>query len=975
MTTPGPGGGGNLGNATGTIVIRFDDGGVNDATRALNDLGGTARRQSATMADAGKKIATVGAVIAGGFLLSIRAAANFEKQLSNVQAVSSATTTEMQALRDKALQLGKDTAFSAGEAASAMEELVKAGLSVEDVLNGAADATVALAAAGGIGLAEAATIGANAMNQFGLAAQELPGVADAIAGAANASAIDVGQFGQSLAQVGAVANLADQSFQDTATAIALLGNAGIVGSDAGTSLKTALNNLNPTTEKQIALFKELGIVTADGNNTLKDAQGNFKGLADISEILGQAFEFSTLSTEDFNAAVAKGVDPLELLKDAANETGGAQRLMRLETAFGSDAIRAAAILAKNGAAGFNDMSDALGRVSAADVAATKMDNLAGTIEELKGSFETFMITVGTPFLGVVRDVVANVNKLIGAFLALPGPVQDVIAITGALGGGFLLLVGTTLLAIDKITKFKTAIQAFLATSVIASLRSRLLGLALLVGPGGLWVAGFAAAAAAIGALFLMNRKGKPNIDDLTEAIRADTGALKENSRAALANRLEKDGALEAADRFGISLFDVTEATLGNTEAQERLNAAIAEARKPLQDTVNQIDQLASQNVAAGAEVQNLGGKLGEQEDAARADIAALDKLAESVGGNASAAQQALVAENRHTRALQESANQATVTTAAEDRLNRALNRLATESGQAATGARNLTTDVAATGAAAGLTEGDIKGLNDALKALFDRAFGAQRALDTFQTKLNGLKEAAKQNGTALKGTSDAAIANREGFFDAAEALGAYATQLTEQGKSPAFIAGEIGKLKDQLFAQGEAAGFSREKVETLLTVLGDVQDQYETRIVVDTRSAFEKLYEVQNFSLNDKTIRINTVGGIGALEAPKMARGGIVSKARLALVGEAGPEAIVPLPDLAGAFLRIYEAGQTTLTAAEATSGRTSTARGSEVRSGASRLVQGSLSIDRSGRAWIRGVAEDVYDGEDRFATTYGRMG
>src|SRR5678816_4657152 len=101
-------------------------------------------------------------------------------------------------------------------------ELIKAGISVEDTLNGAADATVALAAAGEIDLPQAATISANAMNAFGLAAKDLPHVADLIAGAANASAIDVGEFGQSLQQAGATAHLSGLSCDDLSCAIAAM---------------------------------------------------------------------------------------------------------------------------------------------------------------------------------------------------------------------------------------------------------------------------------------------------------------------------------------------------------------------------------------------------------------------------------------------------------------------------------------------------------------------------------------------------------------------------------------------------------------------------------------------------------------------------------------------------------------------------------------------------------------------------------
>jgi TP901 family phage tail tape measure protein len=110
--------------------------------------------------------------------------------------VSGATGEVLDSLRDKALQIGKDTSFSASEAASALEELIKAGVSVEDVLNGAADGATALAAAGGVGIPEAATIVSNALNIFSLAGDQATHVADVFAAAANKSATDIGALGQ-----------------------------------------------------------------------------------------------------------------------------------------------------------------------------------------------------------------------------------------------------------------------------------------------------------------------------------------------------------------------------------------------------------------------------------------------------------------------------------------------------------------------------------------------------------------------------------------------------------------------------------------------------------------------------------------------------------------------------------------------------------------------------------------------------------
>ena len=219
----------NLGTAEGTIRINYDGTGATKAQQSLQQTAVVGKNTGASLQQAGNQAGIAAGLLAAGFGYAAKKAIDFEHQISAIGAVSGATRDQLEAMRKKSLQLGADTVFSASQAALAMEELAKAGISVTDILGGAADATVALAAAGGIELADAATIAANAMNSFGLAAKDLPKVVDNIAGAANASAIDVHQFGLSLQQVGAVAHLAGLSFADTAVAIAEMGNAGIKG--------------------------------------------------------------------------------------------------------------------------------------------------------------------------------------------------------------------------------------------------------------------------------------------------------------------------------------------------------------------------------------------------------------------------------------------------------------------------------------------------------------------------------------------------------------------------------------------------------------------------------------------------------------------------------------------------------------------------------------------------------------------------
>jgi TP901 family phage tail tape measure protein len=425
----------NLGEARGKIILETDLKSLKEGQSAIDNAKSNAERAAASQQEAWKKTGTAatvaGAAVVAGFGVAVAAASSFEFQLSAIQAVSGATADEMKLISDAALRIGKDTSFSASEAAQAMEELVKAGISTEDVLNGAADATVALAAAGGVDLPTAATIASNAMNQFNLSAEDMVGITDSIAGAANASAIDVNDLGMSMGQVGAVANLLGLTFDDTALAIAAMGNAGIKGSDAGTSLKTMLMNLQPSTAEAAGLMKELGIITEDGANKFFDAEGKIRSMAEISDVLSTALAGMSES----------------------------QKAATLTTLFGTDAVRGAAIVANTGAEGFKNLSEQMHEVSAADVAATRMDNLKGSTEALMGSLETLWINIGTQLVPVIRKIVDSLSAAVDWFGSLDQGVQN--AIVGAIGiaGALALVFGATIKAVQGIQAAVTTIKA------------------------------------------------------------------------------------------------------------------------------------------------------------------------------------------------------------------------------------------------------------------------------------------------------------------------------------------------------------------------------------------------------------------------------------------------------------------------------------------------------------------------------------
>lgn len=404
-------------------------------------------------------------VVAGGLTAAlgaaVKTAGDFEETMDGVTAVMDADEVGKfgGSLEKLALQLGKDTAFSAKEAASGLEELIKGGVGAQDIMDGAAKGALNLAAAGGVGLADAAEIASNALAQFSLSGKDMAHVSDLIAGAANASSIGVGDFKYSLSAAGAVAATVGFSFDDLSEAIAIMGKAGIKGSDAGTSLKTMMLNLQPATKAQVAEMERLGIVgintegaftaLADQVENNADAQKAWEketkaGTASLDNMFKIAQKFGMIDKDiDFNkwafdagymgnqffdaSGKVKGMaDVAEVLQGSMEGMTEQQKLASLEIMFGSDAIRAGAVLAKEGAEGFNEMAGAMGKVTAEEVGSKKLDNWNGAMGALGGSIETAAIVIGQKLLPAMRGLTEFVTGLVNRFLELSPEAQTFI---------------------------------------------------------------------------------------------------------------------------------------------------------------------------------------------------------------------------------------------------------------------------------------------------------------------------------------------------------------------------------------------------------------------------------------------------------------------------------------------------------------------------------------------------------------------
>src|SRR5690606_16001591 len=352
----------------------------------------------------GPALAVAGAI--GGIVTS---SVNLEKKFSQTMNVAAATMgapqKEMQKLQTLALDLGAATSFSANEAADAMLELAKGGLSPATIQAGALEGTLTLAAAGGTSLAAAAGIASNALNTFNIEGKDMAVVAAALSGGANASTASVESLGQALAQVGPGAVNAGLDIHETIGALAAFDNAGIKGSDAGTSLKTMLQRLVPQTERAAKAMRLAGL-------DFIDAEGNFVSLDNMAQ----------------------------QLKDSLGGLTESERTKALNDIFGSDAARAASVLMTEGAEGIrNYISATKDQGAAEDAAQARMAGTAGALERLSGAWETLRLKIGigvAPLVVTLADGLGKVSDFLGEHLDIIGPVA---AGLGVMAGAILAI--------------------------------------------------------------------------------------------------------------------------------------------------------------------------------------------------------------------------------------------------------------------------------------------------------------------------------------------------------------------------------------------------------------------------------------------------------------------------------------------------------------------------------------------------------
>lgn len=433
---------------------------ANAALNKLDSVGQTLENVGNKMAGVGKTLTTnVTTPIVAIGAAAVKTTADFDAQMSKVQAISGATGDEFDALREKAREMGAKTKFSASEAGAAFEYMAMAGWKTGDMLDGI-EGIMSLAAASGEDLATTSDIVTDALTAFGLSAKDSGHFADILASASSNANTNVSMMGETFKYAAPIAGALGYTAEDTAFAIGLMANAGIKSTQAGTSLRSIMTNLT----------------------------GDIK-------IAGDAIGEVTVATTNADGSMRSFNDIIMDCRDAFSKLSESEKANTAEALVGKNAMSGFLAIMNASEADVNKLATAIDNCdgSAEQMAATMQDNLNGQITILKSALQELAIQIGDALMPTVRSIVAKVQEFVeklqqmdegtrntilklAAFAAAIGPVLLVVgkltsgvgsAMRGIskLGKGVLTLINQTKLGVGPIAKLTSAIGGISAPVV------------------------------------------------------------------------------------------------------------------------------------------------------------------------------------------------------------------------------------------------------------------------------------------------------------------------------------------------------------------------------------------------------------------------------------------------------------------------------------------------------------------------------
>ena len=370
---------------------------------------------------------TVTTPIVGLGTVAVKTAADFDTAMSQVGAVSGATGKDLDALRDKAREMGSKTKFSASEAAEAMNYMAMAGWKTSDMLSGI-EGIMNLAAASGEDLASTSDIVTDALTAFGLTAADSGHFADILAAASSNANTNVSMMGETFKYCAPIAGALGFSAEDTAEAIGLMGNAGIKSTQAGTAFRTIMSNLSGEVKICGSNIGEVTIATTNADGSMRD----------LSAILADCrTAFGGLSESEKAAAA--------------------------EALVGKNAMSGFLALMNAAPADIEKVSSAIANCDgkSAEMAATMQDNLAGQLTILKSQLEELAISFGEILMPAIRQIVTWVQGFVDKLNGMDEGTKNTIVTIGLLAAA----IGPVLIIIGKVVSAVGSIMTFIPTLI------------------------------------------------------------------------------------------------------------------------------------------------------------------------------------------------------------------------------------------------------------------------------------------------------------------------------------------------------------------------------------------------------------------------------------------------------------------------------------------------------------------------------
>lgn len=785
---------------------------------SMTRAGSTARSVASGMENTGRKSAlitsglTAAGLAATAFgVASVKMAADFDEQMSTVQANSGATTAQLGQLREAALQAGESTVYTASESAGAINDLAKAGMSVSDILSGGLTASLNLAAAGQMDVGNAAEYMSQALTMFHLSGKDATSTADALAAGADKAVGDVSDFGEALNNCGVMANSFGMNLQETVGVLGLFAQNGIVGAEAGTQLNSMLMKLaNPASDAK-STMEELGIST-------HDASGKFVGMANLA---GQ-------------------------LHDKLGSLTDQQRQEAEATIFGSYAVKGAGIIMDAGKKGVEDWTKAVSDSGfAAQQASNKTNNLKGDLKMLESATQSAMTKIGEGAQGPLRKLTQGLTDLITGFGDLPAGVQQAIVVMSALSGIMLgvhkaasSLNGSTStmannigLAIDPIQRVKTALSSaqtafemFRASGLSAQEQLERFGTAedsatlrskgfhnvadgLISLMGGPWGIALGIATTALTGFMTAAQNTKQAVQEVQSAAASGASAIHE----ALVNQLQN--------------MDV-----GTFHGEPGWLSAIEQGITGSKKLTDVMDE-------AGISITTMTKAAEGNKSAIRQVNDAADKLGSSLGSGSHKATALRDGLSALTTAYQQGTKGAKDKSKALDELDSKASGAASSTKQAASATKEL-------GSNAEDASEEIDGLVKSLFGLESNNLTADEAVDQLNQKIGQLSDTCKdngvvfnQNGDLLDRFAEKGTKTKQALEDIASSAQNAAEKILKQGENTNFTGGEIeranGVLQDAreaLIRQAEASGMGEQAANALADRWGLSSDSIKAAI-------------------------------------------------------------------------------------------------------------------------------------------------